>query len=65
MTRQKVLAHYVKDHEDLTIAEIGFIKQALLYYETVYGELDDDYELEVNCAVEIYLDHINEQNNHT
>lgn len=58
MTRSKVLAHYVKDHEDLTIAEIGFIKEALIYSETRFGELSDDVELEVHAAIETYIDYL-------
>lgn len=54
MIRQLALAKYLKSHEDLTINEIKFIKDALKYYEEQYGELDDDYELEVNCAIEVY-----------
>lgn len=54
MTRQLALAHYIKAHKDLTIEQIKFIKNALKYYEEQYGDLDDDYELEVNCAIEVY-----------
>lgn len=65
MTRQNILLHYLVDHEDLTIGEIAFIKEALLYSEVKLGELTDNYEQEVNVAVEIYLNYINEQNSHT
>ncbi len=61
MTRQQTLAQYIRAHEDLTIEQIQFIKDALLVYETLYGELDDDYELEVNCAIEVYINHLNNE----
>ena len=59
MTRQQTLAQYIRAHEDLTIEQIQFIKDALLYYEAKYGELDDDYELEVKCAIEVYINYLN------
>lgn len=55
MSRQQVLANYIKSHEDLTIEQIIFIKKALKSYEEQFGELDDDYELEVKCAIEVCL----------
>ncbi len=59
MSRQQTLAQYIKDHEDLTIAEIGFIKEALIYSEARFGELSDDVELEVHAAIELYINHLN------
>lgn len=56
MTRQETLANYLKSHPETTIEQIAFLKQALKYYETKYGELEDDYELEVRCAIEIYIE---------
>lgn len=54
MTRQQTLTKYVLSHRDITLEQIAAIKIALRYYEEVYGELDDDYELEVQCAIEVY-----------
>ncbi len=59
MSRQQTLAQYIRAHEDLTIEQIQFIKDALLYYEAKYGELDDDVELEVKCAIEVYINYLN------
>lgn len=61
MERQLALAMFIKSHKDLTIEQIKFIKEALKFYEDKFGELDDDYELEVKCAIEIYCDHIEQK----
>ena len=55
MKRELILAKYIKAHEkQLTVESIIIIKEALKYYEENFGELDDDYELEVQCAIMAY-----------
>ena len=61
MSRQLILAKYIKSHQDLTIEQIKFIKEALKFYEDKFGELDDDYELEVKCAIETYCNYIEQK----
>ena len=62
MSRQKVLAQYIRAHEDLTIEQIQFIKDALLFYEALYGkDFDEDYQLEVECAIEVYINYLNNE----
>lgn len=55
MTRELTLAKYIKAHEkQLTVRSVIIIKEALKYYEENFGALDDDYELEVQCAIKAY-----------
>ena len=61
MSRQLILAKYIKSHQDLTIEQIKFIKEALKFYEDKFGELDDDYNLEILCAIETYCNHIEQK----
>lgn len=58
MSRELALFKYLNDNPDLTLSEIAFIKEALKWYESIFGKLEDDYISEVESAIELYLDHL-------
>lgn len=59
MSRELALFKYLNDNPDLTLSQIAFIKDALKYHEKIFGKIEDDYINEVECAVALYIDHLN------